>query len=118
MYEGVEPEISHHRLGYPQAFDDWREMLEIETFDIIIVASENALHPAIVEACAATGARVCVEKPMATSLSAALRMACAVSAAGIEMAVDQPATCVPEHSKLKQLIDGGAIGRVLEVKYR
>ena len=39
-----------------------------------IVTSENKQHPDVVEACAAAGAHVCIEKPMAASLSDAQRM--------------------------------------------
>lgn len=105
-------------LDIPRAYDDWREMLEKEAFDIIIVTSENTKHPAIVETCAEAGVHVSVEKPMAPSLSGALRMARAVRAAGTEMVINWPATWVPAYRKVKELIDAGAIGRVLEVKYR
>lgn len=52
-------------LGVPKAYDDYREMLRKEKCDIVICCSENARHPDVVEACAAAGTHVCVEKPMA-----------------------------------------------------
>ncbi|MBC7315509.1 MAG: Gfo/Idh/MocA family oxidoreductase, partial [Chloroflexi bacterium] len=61
------------KLGIPKKYDCYHEMLEKETFDIMIVQTENALHAEVVEACAAKGVNVCVEKPMAVSLSDALR---------------------------------------------
>jgi predicted dehydrogenase len=105
-------------LGIPKAYDDWREMLEKEDLDIVIVTCENAQHPVVVEACAAAGVNVCVEKPMADSLSGALRMARAVQAAGTEMAINWPATWRGSSRKIKELVDDGVIGRVLEVKWR
>ena len=56
-----------------KAYDDYWEMLEQEAaagtpLDIVIVTSENARHAEIVEACAAAGANVCIEKPMAGTL--------------------------------------------------
>jgi len=105
-------------LGIPKAYDDWREMLEKEQLDIIIVTSENYMHPEIVEACAAAGINVCVEKPMADTLSGALRMVRAVRAAGTEMVINWPVTWRGATRKVKELIDEGAIGRVLEVKWR
>ena len=105
-------------LGIPKAYEDWREMLEKEQFDIIIVTSENTKHPEIVEACAAAGVNVCVEKPMAESLSGALRMVRACQAAGTEMVINWPATWQGATRKVKELIDEGLIGRVLEVKWR
>ena len=105
-------------LGIPRAYDDYREMLAKEQFDIIIVTSENAQHPVVVEACAAAGVNVCVEKPMAASLSDALRMARACQDAGTTLLVNWPLTWSPAARKIKALIDEGTIGRVLEVKWR
>lgn len=106
------------KLGIPKKYDCYHEMLEKEKFDIIIVQSENAQHADIVEACAAKGVNVCVEKPMAMSLSDALRMARAVRANGTKLIVNWPLTWSPAARKAKELIDQGVIGRVLEVKWR
>ena len=57
-------------LGLPKTYDDYRELLAQERPEIVIVSCENAQHADVVEACAAAGAHVCVEKPMAESLSA------------------------------------------------
>ncbi|HIE29343.1 TPA: Gfo/Idh/MocA family oxidoreductase [Candidatus Poribacteria bacterium] len=105
-------------IGVPKAYDDYHEMLKKEQFDIIICCSENAKHPEVVEACAAAGTNVCVEKPMAMSLSHALRMARACQAAGTTLLVNWPLTWSPSARKAKALIDEGVIGRVLEIKWR
>jgi predicted dehydrogenase len=105
-------------IGVPKAYDDYHEMLEKERFDIIICCSENAKHPDVVEACAAAGANVCIEKPMAMSLSHALRMVRACQAAGTTMLINWPLTWSPSARKAKDLIDEGIISRVLEVKWR
>ena len=105
-------------LGLPKAYDDYREMLGSEPLDIVIVTSENARHPDVVEACAAAGAGVCVEKPMAMSLADALRMVRSVQGAATTMLVNWPMTWNPAAHKAKALIDSGAIGRVLQVKAR
>jgi predicted dehydrogenase len=105
-------------LGIPKSYDDYREMLKKEQFDIIIITSENAQHPDVVEACAAAGVHMCVEKPMAASLADALRMARACQAAGTTLLTNWPLTWSPSVRKIKALIDEGAIGRVLEVKWR
>ena len=59
-------------IGVPKVYENYQEMLEVETFDIVICCSENATHADVVEACAAARVNVCVEKPMASSLSHAL----------------------------------------------
>ena len=104
--------------GIPKCYDDYDEMLRKEKFDIILINSENARHPDIVEACALAGVHVCVEKPMAMSLADAQRMDRACKAAGTTMLVNWPATWLPHARKAKAILDAGMIGRVLEVDYR
>lgn len=55
---------------------------------------------------------------MAMSLSDALRMARACRAAKTTLIVNWPLTWSPAARKAKELVDEGAIGRVLEVKWR
>ena len=105
-------------LGIAHDYDDYSEMLAKENLDIVIVTCENAQHPAVVEACAAAGVNVCVEKPMAMSLADALRMVRACEAHGTRLIVNWPLTWMPNARKAKELVDQGVIGRVLEVKWR
>ena len=105
-------------LGVAKAYDCYNEMLASESLDIVICCSENAKHPEVVEACAAAGVNVCVEKPMAMSLAHALRMTRACEAAGTTMLVNWPMTWSASARKAKELIEEGVIGRVLEVKTR
>ena len=106
------------RFGIPQVYDNYRELLGQETLDIAIVTCENAQHADVVEACAAAGVHVCVEKPMAASLPDALRMVRACRAAGTTLLVNWPTVWSPAIRAAKGLIDEGTIGRVLEVKWR
>lgn len=105
-------------IGVPKAYDDYHKMLEKEQFDIIICCSENAKHPEVVQACAAAGVNVCVEKPMAMSLADALRMVRACQAAETTMVINWPMTWSASARKAKALIDDGVIGQVLEVRVR
>jgi len=106
------------QLRVPQCYEDYREMLDRERFDIVIVNCENSQHPDVVEACARVGAHVCVEKPMAATLPDALRMQRACESAGTKMIINWPVTWLAHARKAKELVDAGAIGRVLEIDYR
>jgi predicted dehydrogenase len=98
--------------------ENWNAMIRDERLDIVVCCTENARHPDIVEACAAAGAAVCVEKPMAMSLEHALRMVRASRAAGTTMLVNWPLTWTPAVRLAKEMVDGGEVGRVLEIKWR
>nr|HMN27353.1 Gfo/Idh/MocA family oxidoreductase [Caldilineaceae bacterium] len=102
----------------PRTYADYHELLAKEKLDIAIVCSENSQHAAVIEACAAAGVHVVVEKPMAVSLADGLRMVRACEAAGTSLMVNWPATWSPPVRKAKELLDTGLIGRVLEVKWR
>src|SRR5579862_9203858 len=52
-------------IGIPKAYDDYRQMLDRETFDIVLFCPENARHGEVGEAIAAKGAHLVTEKPMA-----------------------------------------------------
>jgi predicted dehydrogenase len=104
--------------GIPVAYDDYREMLDREQFDIVIFCPENARHPEVAEAAAAHGAHMITEKPMAATLSGALRTARAAQAHGVSLAVNWPTTWSTDVRKMKELIDAGAVGDVWEVKWR
>jgi len=106
------------RWGIPKEYSDYREMLAQEKFDIMIVNSENSLHGEVVEACAAVGVHVCVEKPMSATLADALRMWRACTTAGVTCLTNWPTTFSPNILKAKQLIDEGVVGRVIEIKWR
>ena len=105
-------------LAVPRTYDRYEDLLAEAQPEIVIVTSENAQHASVLEACAVAGAAVCIEKPMAPSLSGGLRMVRACRAAGTAMAVNWPSTWSPGQRKAKALIDEGAIGRVLQSKWR
>lgn len=105
-------------LGVAKAYHDPETLLENEKPDIVISCAENAQHAAITELCAAAGAHVVVEKPMASSLAHALRMARATSAAGVTLVTNWPTTWSGPVRAAQRLVEAGEIGRVLEVKWR
>ena len=102
----------------PRVYDDYRELLAKERLDAVIFCPENARHAEVAEAIATHGAHMLTEKPMAASLPDALRMARAARHAGVALMVNWPVAWSPAIRTMKRLIAEGAIGRVLEVKWR
>ena len=111
-------EHARERLGLPRIYDSYEEMLERERLDIAIVTCENGRHAEVVRACAARGASVCVEKPMAATLGGARAMDRAVRSAGVTMAVNWPIAWDPAARACRELAAAGAVGHVLEVRTR
>jgi len=109
---------AHEKIGIPKIYDDYRELLDKERLDIAIFCPENARHGEVAEAIAAHGVHMITEKPMAASLSEALRMARAAQANNVTLLVNWPSTWSPSTRKMKELIDQGAIGELLEFKWR
>ena len=104
--------------GIPRQYDDYRKMLEEEEFDIVIFCPENARHAEVAEAIAESGAHMVTEKPMASNLKEALRMARAAKRADVELMVNWPTTWYPHVRKAYELIERGEIGELWEVKWR
>jgi predicted dehydrogenase len=107
-----------NKVGIPRVYEDYRQMLDEEKLDIVICNSENSKHPEVVEACAAHGAHVCVEKPIAASLEDARRMVRAAESAGITALVHWYLPFSPFMGRAKALLEEGAIGEILEIKMR
>ena len=84
--------IALGELGIPKGYDDYREMLAKEKLDLVVFCPENSRHGEVAEAIAAHGAHMLTEKPMAASLSEALRMSRAAEAAGVSLIVNWPIT--------------------------
>ena len=89
-----------------------------EPLDLVVCCSENARHAEVVEACARAGVGVCVEKPMAANLRQALAMVRAARSAGTLLLVNWPMTWNPAARAAKELLDRGAVGRVLMITTR
>ncbi len=109
---------AHEETGIPKMYGDYRDMLDEETFDIVIFCPENARHGEVAEAIARHGVPMVTEKPMAATFPDALRMVRAVKANDVALMVNWPTTWSPVARAMKRLIDEGVIGDVWEVKWR
>ena len=99
-------------------YGDWRKMLAEQKPDLAIVACENALHAEVAGECAGYGVHACVEKPMAVSLEDAKTMAVAAKKAGTVILVNWPIAWNAAFRTAKALLEQGAIGRPLQLRWR
>lgn len=98
------------RYGAKSALTDYREGLDRESVDAVIVATPDSLHTQIVIDAAVAGKHILVEKPMATSTADCRRMADAVQEAGVQLMVDYHGRWNPTLQFGKQKIDSGELG--------
>ena len=99
-------------LGYP-VFADIAEMLDRIRPDGAIVAVPNQLHESVGLACVARGIAILVEKPIADSVAAALRLVDAAAAARVPVLVGHQRRHNPIMRKAAEIIRSGGIGQVI-----
>ena len=68
-------------------YDNYHDLVADSRVDAVVVVVPPTLHPAIVEAACRAGKPLLVEKPLATSLAEARRIASMVSASGVRAMV-------------------------------
>lgn len=98
-------------------YESYTEMLDREKPDIAYILTENIQKPAIVEACAARGINVCIEKPIAVSYDEAQRIKRAVDASGITAVVNWPVLWRPYIHKMKAALDKKIVGEPIKMHY-
>jgi UDP-N-acetylglucosamine 3-dehydrogenase len=91
---------------------DWRATLDRGDVEAIVVAAPSGLHCEIALAALDAGKHVLVEKPIATSLPDALRMAATARAARRKLMVGHVERFNPAVGKVRELVSEGRIGRV------
>lgn len=103
------------RFGIPLGFADWREMLATE-LDLVCVTTPTWLHEPMVTGVLESGKGVLCEKPFALTVEEAERMAIAARNAAGPALIDHQLRFHPAVRMMKQMIDGGDIGKVYEVR--
>jgi UDP-N-acetylglucosamine 3-dehydrogenase len=91
---------------------DWRSTLERAEVDAVVVATPSGMHCEIGLAALDAGKHVLVEKPIATSLPDALRMAAAARSAQRKLMVGHVERFNPAVAKVRELVREGRLGRV------
>jgi predicted dehydrogenase len=103
------------RFGIRQGFADWREMLACD-LDLVCVTTPTWLHEPMVTGVLESGKGVLCEKPFALTVDEAERMAeAARNAPGLAL-IDHQLRFHPSVRMMKQMIDGGEIGKIYEVR--
>lgn len=98
-------------------YEDYTKMLDEVKPDMAFILTENCMKPAVVEACAKRRVNVCIEKPMAVSLSEAKKIQETVKKYGIEAVVNWPVAWRPYLHKMKAALDSKVVGEPIKLRY-
>ncbi len=107
-----------HAIPADKTFSTWEEVASESKFaDLVIIATQDSLHcdPAI--AFASKGYDILLEKPMAPTESECQQIHDAVLSAGVTLAVCHILRYTHHTSRIKEIIDSGAIGQVVSVQH-
>ena len=108
--------LETRRLGCKR-FADWHQMLKDESFDVLSVVTNGPSHAEITIAAARAGVpRIICEKPMATSINAALQMAEAAKTSRARLAINYSRRWAQGYRRLKESLKQDTIGELCEVR--
>lgn len=83
--------------------------------DLVVIAAPNAVHAPLAIAALQAGRHVLVDKPFATTLEQARQIAAAAAATGRIASVFQNRRWDADFLALRELLDAGALGEVVEL---
>ena len=107
------------RLGAPKVYSNYQEMLRRERPEIVSVAPRWLdPHHDMVIACAEAGASIFLEKPMARTLVEADAMLAACERAHVKLAIAHQMRLSPIVLDVRQRLQRGEIGQLLEMRSR
>jgi predicted dehydrogenase len=102
--------------GVPRHFRDYRQLLEVDEIDLVVLGIPNDLHCQAALDAAAAGKHIVLEKPMCLNLAEADRMLEAGRRARIKLMYAEELCFAPKYVRLKQLLDSGALGKPVLLK--
>ncbi len=103
------------RHGVPKWYTDAQQLINDPEVNAIYIATPPNAHLELTRMAAEAGKPVYVEKPMARTHAECLEMIAACEKANVPLYVAYYRRALPHFVKIKELIDGGAIGEIRTV---
>ena len=100
--------------GYP--VDDWRQLLDRDDVDALVLCSPSAIHPEQIAAAAEAGKHVFCEKPIAADVESADRAVAAAEAAGIMLQIGYNRRFDHSFASVRNTVATGRIGKPVIVR--
>lgn len=104
--------------NFATQYTDWREMLDKENLDIVVVTNDNLEAANVMVETLGRGIHTFKEKPMAASATDAQRILEAWDNSGATLMINWPFCWNPWTHDLRKRIDAGEIGPVFHLRYR
>jgi len=105
-----------HELG-AEASSSWQDAIERDGLDLVSVCTPTCFHAEIARFAASRGRHVLCEKPLATSLEDADALIQTAQDNGVLLATSLQYRDFAHNRRLKKLVDDGAFGSPLFVRY-
>jgi predicted dehydrogenase len=115
----VTPELAAQRaqeFGFERSSADWRELVADPLVEVVSITTPNQFHAEMAISALEAGKHVWCEKPMATSLADAERMAAAARASGRVAVLGYNYIQNPMVRQIGALLAEGRVGRVNHVR--
>ena len=103
------------RLGIPQAFGDYRELLRSPDVDVVHITSPNRFHCEMSLAALKAGKHVVCEKPLAMNTRETSQIVKLARKAGTVFAVNYNVRFYPAVLSLRQMVAAGELGEIIHV---
>ncbi len=107
--------LAKEALAIPDAYTNWREMLDKTVLDAVMVCTPNNVHVEPTLAALERGLHVLVEKPMALTYRSAQRMVQAAEKADRILMVGYNARGMGSWRAAKHVLESGTIGQIRQV---
>ena len=107
--------LAGQALGIPTVHDSWQRLIDDEKVEAVVVAVPPSAHFDVVTAALRAGKHVLCEKPFGVDAGQAARMWELARASDRVCMVDYMFRMAPERVRLKELLDGHEIGRIIRV---
>ncbi len=103
--------------GFGHVFGDYRQLIESELVDAVVIVAPDDLHEEIALTALARGIHVLCEKPLSTTAASARRMAQAAASGPLVNMSYFGLRFDRHHQYLRQLLADGYVGQVREAEF-
>lgn len=109
----VEPAAA--RLGIPETFTDYRDLLRSKTIDVVHITAPNRFHCEMAMAALEAGKHCICEKPLAMTTAETARIVRRAGSAGTVFAVNYNVRFYPAVLQLRRMVERGDLGEIIHV---